>query len=345
MKAGVLESIGHLAVKEVPDPQLEKGTVILKVGACSICSTDLRIFHYGHARIQLPQILGHEIAGEVTEVGEGVRDHKIGDRVTVTPTVACGECHYCHKKLPHYCQRRKSFGYQLAGGYAEYLFVPSFAVAYGALNRFPDTLSFTEASLAEPLACCIRAQKSSQVGTGDMVAIIGGGPVGIMHARLAKTNGAGRVILIERDLGRLKGIPLDAIDDIIDSTRTDPSGIVAHLTEGRGADVVMVACSSAEAQVQALSIAGSGGRVNFFGGLPPGASSITIDSNIIHYKEVSIQGAHGSLPEDNRNAIDMIARGTVKVSDLISHTFPLDAIVEAFRLAESRHGMHVAICP
>ncbi len=345
MKAGILERLECLTVREVPDPRLERGSIILKVRACSICSTDLRIFHYGHPRVRLPHILGHEIAGEVIAVGEGVKGYGLGDRVAVTPTVACGECFYCRKGQHVYCQRRKSFGYQLAGGYAEYLYIPPEAVAYGVLNRFPQTVSFVEASLAEPLACCLRAQRSAGVSAGTVVAIIGAGPIGLMHARLARANGATQVILVERDTARLGGRDLEGVSSVVDSSREDPQTAVAGYTEGRGADVVIVACSSPEAQTQSLHLAGNGGRVNFFGGLPPEKPLITIDSNVIHYREISVQGAHGSTPKDNYEALEMIARGIVKVSDLISHTFPLESIVEAFRFAESREGMHVAVCP
>lgn len=345
MKAGVLERIECLNVQEVEDPRLEHGSIILKVRACSICSTDIRIFHYGHPRVRLPHVLGHEIAGEIVAIGEGVQGYAVGDRVAVTPTVACGQCFYCRRGQPVYCQRRKSFGYQMAGGYAEYLYVPPEAVVYGALNQFPPSLSFLEASLAEPLACCLRAQRTSGVSAGMVVAVIGGGPVGIMHARLARAAGAGSVILVERDPSRLVGRDLDSVSVIVDSSWEDPEAAIASRTEGRGVDVVIVACSSGEAQAQSLRLAGSGGRVNFFGGLPPENPHITVDSNLIHYKEISVQGAHGSTPQDNREALDVIASGRVIVRDLISHTFPLESIVEAFRFAESRAGMHVAVCP
>ena len=139
MKAGVLERIECLSVKDVDDPQLERGSIILRVRACSICSTDLRIFHHGHPRVKLPHILGHEIAGEIIAIGEGVQGYGVRDRVAVTPTVACGECFYCRKGLPVYCQRRRSFGYQLAGGYAE--------LRRSVSGRAPGLLPASSASL------------------------------------------------------------------------------------------------------------------------------------------------------------------------------------------------------
>jgi len=345
MKAGILEKFEHLAVKELLDPQLEEGAVLIKVKVCAICGTDLRIYHYGDPRVQLPQILGHEIAGEVAIASEGVKNYRAGDRVAITPRIACGECFYCRRGQHTYCQNGHTIGYQLPGGYAEYLLVPSRGVQFGVLHRVADTLSYEEASLAEPLSCCLRAQKASRVSHGDTVVVIGGGPVGIMHCRLAKVNNASKVVLVERDTRRLEKVNLTSIDKIVDSAKSNPESEILAITEGRRADVVIVACSSAQAQEQSLLLAGRGGRINFFAGLPPGQAKVLIDSNVLHYHEVSVQGSHGSTPHDTREALDMLARKALNVSDLITHTFPLDSIKEAFLFAQSGKGMHTAIIP
>jgi L-iditol 2-dehydrogenase len=345
MKAGVLDRIEHLAVKEMPDPQLEEGSVIVKVRVCSICGTDLRIYRHGDIRVQVPQILGHEISGEVADVDSAVIDTRVGDRVAITPRIACGQCFYCRKGQHIYCQNRCTFGYQLPGGYAEYLLVPSRGVQYGVLNRVPNTLSFEEASLTEPLSCCLRAQKSLGVSSGDTVVVVGGGPVGIMHCRLAKANKAGRVILVEKDTRRLDRVNLASVDAIVHSVQSDPETEVLALTQGKGAEVVIVACASSQAQEQSLSLAGKGGKINFFAGLPQGQSKVSIDGNVIHYREVLLQGSHGSTPHDHKEALDMLEKRTLEVNDLTTHKFPLDRIEEAFLFAESRTGMHIAITP
>jgi len=345
MKAGILETIEHLVVNEVPDPELDRGSIMIKVKVCSICSTDVRIYHHGHPMVELPQILGHEIAGEVEAVADEVTNYRVGDRVAVTPRIACGECFYCLKGQHIYCQNSRTFGHQLPGGYAEHLLVPSRGVEFGVLNRIADTLSFEEASLAEPLSCCLRSQRATRVSPGGTVVVIGGGPIGIIHCRLAKTNNAGRVILVEKESRRMEQVNLASVDQIVDSGKSEPEVEIAALTEGRGADVVIVACSSPQAQEQSLSLVGRGGRINFFGGLPPGQSSILVDSNVVHYREVSVQGSHGSLPQDNSEALDMLMRKVMEVGDLITHTFPLDSIEEAVLSAESKEGMHVAIHP
>ena len=344
MKAAVLEDIERLAVREMPQPEPGEGEVRVRVKACAICGTDLRIYHYGHHRIRLPQVLGHEVAGIIDQVGAGVAGYTPGAPVTITPRIACGHCYYCRRGQYNYCQSGRSFGYQLPGGYAEYMIVPREGVSLGALVPIGGGLSFDEAALTEPLACCLRAQRTSGVGSGAVVAVIGGGPVGMLHCRLARARGAS-VILIEREPERLKMVSTAAIDKMVDPQRSAPRQEVQAFSEGRGADVVIVACSSAEAQVEALSLAGRGGRVNFFGGLPPGRSLITLDSNLIHYDEIQVQGSHGSTPEENREAAALLASGQLEVKDLITHSFPLEAIDEAFRFAESRQGMKVVIHP
>jgi len=345
MKAGILESIEQLAVKEVPDPELKKGALVLKVKTCSICGTDLRIYHYGHSRIELPHILGHEVSGEVEAITKEVTGYRAGDRVALTPRIACGECFYCKKGRYIYCQNSRTFGYELQGGYAEYLLVPLRGIQYGVLNKIADNLSFEEASLAEPLSCCIRAQRSSEVGRGDTVLVIGGGPIGIMHCRVARANDADKVILVEREIGRLKNVDLASVDNVIDPSISDLEAEISALTEGRGVDVVIVACSSTQAQEQALSLAAKGGRITFFGGLPSNKSHISTDSNLIHYREISVKGSHGSTPYDNKMALDMLVTKAVKISDLITHTFSLDSIKEAFLFADSKAGMRVTIRP
>ena len=343
MKAGVLEELERLMVREVDEPALDRGSLVVRVRVCSICGSDLRMYRQGHPRVRLPQVLGHEISGVVEAVGEDVPGYRRGDRVCITPKIPCGRCFYCSKGEYTRCPQGQSFGYQLPGGYAERLLVPSRGVEFGVVSHIGESLSFEEASLAEPLACCIRAQRQSRVSPGDVVVVIGDGPMGLLHCCLARVNGAEKVILIGRRLERLQGVSTTAIDRIIDSRRSRPTDEVVELTEGRGADAVIVACSTGEAQEEALSLAGRGGRVNFFGGLPAGRSRISFDSNLVHYSEVSVQGSHGSTPEENKQAVALLARGAVRVKDLITHIYPLDAIEEAFRLAERKEGMKVAI--
>ena len=344
MKAAVFADMERFVIEDMPEPRAGAGEVRVRIRACAICGTDLRIYHYGHHHVQPPQVIGHEIAGVIDQTGAGVTGCTLGAPVTITPRIGCGHCYYCRRGQYSYCPNGRSFGYQLPGGYAEYIIVPPEGVSLGALIPIGGGLSFDEASLTEPLACCLRAQRTSGVGPGAVVAVIGGGPVGILHCRLARARGAS-VILIEREVERLNAVSTAAIAKVVEPRRSDPRQEIRAFTEGRGADVVIVACSSAEAQVEALSLAGRGGRVNFFGGLPPGGSLITLDSNLIHYDEIQVQGSHGSTPEENREAAALLASEQIEVKDLISRGFPLEAIEEAFHFAESRQGMKTVIHP
>jgi L-iditol 2-dehydrogenase len=345
MKAAFLEKLEIITVREVPQPVLEPGSVLVRVKVCAICSTDLRTYHYGSSRTKLPHVLGHEIAGEIAPVSDTVSDYRVGQRVTVSPSVACGQCFYCQRGQYRYCERRKSFGGQFSGGYAEYLLVPAPALQFGALHHIPEGVSFDEAALSEPLSCCLRGQRMIKVSDQDTVVVVGGGPIGILHCRLARVNQASPVILVEKRAERLKLVNLEAIDQVIDYTSTDVSAEIKTLTEGRGADVVIVACSVAEAQQQALGYAGYGGRLLFFGGLPSGHSNITIDSNLIHYRELVVTGSHGANPPEQREALNLIASGEVAVADLITHRFALEDIQQAFLFAESHQGMKVSVYP
>lgn len=345
MKAAFLEKLGQLTVREVAQPELEPGSILIRVKACTICATDLRIYHYGHSRIQLPHVLGHEIAGEIAAVADGVGAYRVGEKVAVAPRVPCGTCFYCRRGEPEYCTNHLTFGYQLPGGFAEYLLVPETAIKSGGLNRFPETVSFAEASLTEPLSCCWRGQHLTRLKAGDTVVVIGGGPIGLMHCRLARFLKAGKIILIGKNLKRLEKVNLSGIDYLVDATGDKTAEEVSTITEGRGADVVIVACSVRRAQEESLLYAASGGRINLFGGLPPNEPPIHVDSNLIHYRELRLMGSHGSTNRENQQALKLIVDGKLAISDLISETFSLDEICKAFTRADSRQGMKVTVCP
>ena len=345
MKAALLEQIHKLTVKQIPDPQTDVGGMTVRIKVCAVCNSDLRIYHYGHNRVQLPQIIGHEVSAIIEHINGTADGFAIGDRVQITPKIPCGKCYYCKRGQPLSCTQGLSFGYQLPGGFAELMAVPKAGIDFGVVSKIEDeTLTANEVAMAEPLACCVRAQQLLSVKSGETVVVIGGGPIGMLHCRVAKASGA-FVILIEHDQRRLADVDLSAVDVNIEAPDSDLPPQVMELTQGEGADVAIVACSSTRAQVQALGLVNKGGRVNFFGGLGVGHPEITIDSDIIHYRELTVTGTHGSLPQDNREALELITNREVKVSDLMSHSYSLDAIGEAFAFAESKQGMHVAVTP
>jgi len=345
VKAAVLEKLERMVVKEVRTPTTGKGEILVRVRSCAVCGSDIRIYHQGNPRVKPPQIIGHEIAGEIVEAGEKIENFKIGDRVALGADVPCGVCKFCRNGLGNNCPINYAIGYQFPGGFAEYILVNEITVKYGPLHKIPDNLSFEEASLAEPLACCLNGYELANLKVGDTVVIVGAGPIGLMLIELAKNVGAGKIILSQRSKERLKIARKFSVDVFVSSLEENFVERVMQETEGEGADVVMVACANPSAQEEALEVVGHRGRVNFFGGLPPGSARIKIDSNLIHYKECFVLGSHGSVPRQHKIALDLLSRGIIKGKNFITHHFNLDEIDEAFEAAEGHQGLKVIVNP
>lgn len=341
---------GDLRLEDMPEPKPGADEVLMRVRNCSTCGTDVKIFNHGHQNIDPPRVMGHEIAGEVVEAGGDVEGWAAGDRAQVIAAVPCGECFFCRRGQLTICPNQTSVGYQYEGGFAEYLVVPHAVLKVDGLNRIPDGVGYDEASVAEPLACAINAQELAQVGInhgyGDVVVVMGAGPIGCLHVRVARARGASAVYLVEINRGRLDmAAALVEPDAAICGAETDPVQAVLQLTEGRGADVVITAAASGAAQEQAVQMLSRGGRISFFGGLPKDRPTITLDSNLVHYREFTIVGANGSSPEHNKQALAMIASGQVPVADLITHRLPLEQVHEAIDIVARGVAIKVTIEP
>lgn len=337
-----------LRLEDVPEPTCGTGEVKIRVKNCSTCGTDVKIRKNGHQNLTPPRIIGHEIAGEVVEVGSGVAgDWKPGDRVQVIAAVPCGKCHECRKGWMAVCQNQTSVGYQYDGGFAEYMIVPREVLAVDGMNRIPDGVGFAEASAAEPFACAINAQEQLGIEPGDDVVIFGAGPIGCMHVRIARgVHRAGRVILVDINSERLK-MSADAVqpDVVINASEVNIVEEILKLTDGRGADVIITATPANITQEQAVSMAARNGRISFFGGLPKTNPTITLDSNLVHYRQLHIHGANGSAPEHNRRALDYIASGEVPVADLITRRIKLRDVLDAFGIVERGEAIKVTVEP
>ena len=337
-----------LRLEDVPEPTCGTGEVKIRVKNCSTCGTDVKIRKNGHQNLTPPRIIGHEIAGEVVEIGSGVAgDWKPGDRVQVIAAVPCGKCHECRKGWMAVCQNQTSVGYQYDGGFAEYMIVPREVLAVDGMNRIPDGVGFAEASAAEPFACAINAQEQLGIEPGDDVVIFGAGPIGCMHVRIARgVHRAGRVILVDINSERLK-MSADAVqpDVVINASEVNIVEEILKLTDGRGADVIITATPANITQEQAVSMAARNGRISFFGGLPKTNPTITLDSNLVHYRQLHIHGANGSAPEHNRRALDYIASGEVPVADLITRRIRLRDVMDAFGIVERGEAIKVTVEP
>ena len=344
MKVARFYAPGDVRIEDIAEPRAGPDEVKIRVRNCSTCGTDVKIYNHGHQHIDPPRVMGHEVAGEVVDIGADVTGWAVGDGVQVIAAVPCGECAQCLAGRMTVCPNQTSVGYHYEGGFAEYLVVPHAVLRVDGLNQIPDGVSFAEASVAEPLACVINGQELAQVGEGDDVVVVGAGPIGCLHVRLARARGARRVFLVELNRSRLD-MSADVVrpDAAICAAEVDAIDEVVKLTEGRGADVVITAAASGKAQEDALTMVAPGGRISFFGGLPKDTPTITLDSNLVHYRELTIVGANGSSPAHNKRALQLIASGAVPVADLITHRLPLGEVLDAFGIVSRGEGIKVTI--
>ncbi|HHY99081.1 MAG TPA: alcohol dehydrogenase catalytic domain-containing protein [Firmicutes bacterium] len=345
MKAAVFLGPHEMEMREIEIPRPGPGEVRIKVMACAVCGTDVRIYNHGHHNVKPPQIIGHEIAGVIDEVGQNVKGLAVGDHVVVVTSVPCNTCTHCQRGAPNLCLNFTAIGYHYPGGFAQYLIMPEEGVRSGNVIKIPDSLPFNEATLVEPLSCCINGQAYLNIGLGDKVLIIGAGPVGYMHVALAKAQGATKVMLANRSEERLKIAGEFGVDRAIPLGKEDLEKVVMEETDGNGADVVIVACSSGKAQEDAVKVAARQGRISLFGGLPRDNPYINFNSNTVHYKEIAIFGAFGSFNRQYRQALELITSKRIDASRFITATYPLEKITEALEMAEKGKRLKVVVNP
>ncbi len=347
MKAAVyMGGAKNIQIKEVPDPVLEEGEVLIKVGAANICGVDSRTYNFGDKKIEPPRILGHEFAGTVVDGARPELGINIGDRVTSYVVIPCGTCIYCKRGRANMCETRTTFGYQHDGSFAEYIVIPKKAVDNRHLFHIPEHINFEEASLAEPLATVLNAHGKLNIGIKDTVVVLGAGPIGILHSLVSKIEGANHVCLMDISEGRLKLAEKFGFDSYI-KVKDDGSHIetVKAMNDGLGPDVVIVANTAAQSQVEALEMAGRCARVEFFGGLPKSNPYATLNTNLIHYRELIVSGSFSSKIEDFRNSLKLISTGLLPAKDIITHRFKLDDMLKAFEVIPSGKAIKVSIQP
>ena len=330
MLAFVYEGTGQLGLKDIPIPKAKRDTGIIKIGASSICGTDLRTFRFGSSKIKPPRVIGHEVVGTFVELGADTRGFAVGDRVQIAPALGCGSCHYCRQGHTNLCDNLKTIGFDFDGTFAEYMEVPAEAFVQEHITKVPENLISPEAVLAEPVACIVNAQTYLAISPGDMAAIFGSGFIGIMHARLALRKGAQKVFMIEVNEERIKTAQKAVPELVIVNSQKDPlKDIIASHTDKRGVDVAITACSVGAAQRDAMSIIAKHGRISLFGGLPTETTGF-VDSNIIHYGEVSVHGAHASTVAQNREVLELLGSDALSVKEFVTNPFPLKDILKAF---------------
>lgn len=344
MKALRLYGVKNLRLEDVEKPTPRDGDVVLRVAAAGICATDIKAYNFG-SRTRLPVTLGHEVAGEVVEAGKN-REELVHKRLTLNPNIFCGRCQYCLQGEHVLCRKRYALGIDVDGGFAEYMLVPEAAFSVGNVYEVPSWLSMEEAALVEPLSDCLRGQLKLGIKAGDSIAIIGSGPIGLMHLLLAKSLGLSRVIVCEKSEVRIKfAEQLGADNVILLDGRVDFLAEIQKLTEGEGVDAVVVAVGVPEAQKDALKIVRPGGAVNYFAGLPAGIQSVEIDTNLIHYKQIRVLGTSMSTPLEFKRALDLVSSGRVNLKPLITKLVPLQEGLSGFSEAQKVENLRVMIKP
>ncbi len=332
MQAVVYHGVNDVRMEEVPVPEIGPGEILVRVHTCGICGTDLKKIATGSH--SAPRIFGHETAGVVAKVGEGVRKFSVGDRVVVFHHIPCGECYYCRHKTFAQCATYKKVGCTAGfepsgGGFAEYVRVMDWIVDKGTV-RIPDGTSFEQASFAEPVNTCIKGIETLRLEAGETVLVMGQGPIGLILATLAKRAGA-RVITSDLYPERLTIAHSFGLNLTIDASKSDGVQTVRGMTEGRGADAVILAVGGTGLIRPAMDAARPGGRVLLFAQTV--RDEVTIDPAAVCVDEKALLGSYSASVELQEESVRFVMNREMDLERLISHRFSLASGVEALQLA------------
>jgi len=347
MLAAYYDGTPEIKLEERPLPEIGPKEMLLEVKAAGICGTDLRILRSGHRRIEsgTKRILGHELSGVVHAVGKEVAWPQPGMRICLAPNMGCGHCENCIQGYTQLCENYYSFGVVIDGAFAQYMKVPAGTIEQGNISQMPDNLSFVEASLIEPLSCAYHGYMACKPNPGESVLIVGVGAIGLMFVQLARALGAGRVIVSSHsDLRSEQAVQFGA-DCTFNPKVSNFKEEVLKTTNNRGVDIAVIAAPSGAGQTNAVEIMAHHGRINFFGGLPKGSEMVSVNSNLIHYKELTITGTTGSTKKEYRTSLSLVERKIIEVKSLASKSFPLKNVVEAFEYARSKQGLKTIVLP
>ena len=340
MRVGIYHSNNRVEVEEYPLPEVGAGDILIKVMACGICGSDIMEWY----RIQkAPLVLGHELTGEVVEVGTEVTKFKKGDRVFTTHHVPCNECHYCmtgHETACRVFQNENNFD---PGGFSEYLLVKGRSIDTGTF-LLPEEISYDDGTFIEPLGTAVRALRSIAITPGDSLLVLGSGIIGLLMIQLARRLGAGRVIATDMLGNRLAAAQKFGAEHTVHAGEDVPS-FVKRVNGGRPADKVIICAGSLAACRQALDSVDRGGTVLFFAVPKPG-EEIGIDFNTYWRNDITFKTCYGAAPRDNMQAMELIRAGNMDVSQMITHRFGLEDIGKGFKAASvGRDCLKVIIAP
>lgn len=336
----IARGVGNVEVREIDEPQVQPGQVKIHVRAAGLCGTDLHIYK-DEFRSWPPVVLGHEVAGEIADIGAGVTGWQLGDRVTTeTYFSTCGQCRYCRSGQTNLCLNRRSIGSGVNGGFTDFVVVPA-----RNLHRLPENVDFETGALTEPLACVVHGVTSTPtVSPGDVAVIAGPGAIGLLTLQVVKAAGATVVMLgTDKDDHRLALARDLGADYLVNVQRDDPTELLRDLTvEGLGADVVYECSGAGPAASQLLELVRRRGRyvqIGLFG------KSVAWDLDQLCYKEIVATGSNASVPSAWLKAVRLIGDGIVKTAPLITHRFPVTEWEKAFATFEDRAGVKAILKP
>jgi L-iditol 2-dehydrogenase len=343
MTAAVLYGKEDVKIEKVPIPRIGEGEVLVKVQVALTCGTDLKVYQRGyHARMIVPPALfGHELSGVIEEVGPGVKSFRKGMKVVALNSAPCGSCFYCSKHQENLCEDLLFNN----GAYAEYIKIPRRIVEANMLH-IPTNVSFEEAAMVEPLACVLRGLHETKMEIGDTVTIIGAGPIGLMFVQVAKLSGCNVIAVVKRD-SQVQAARRMGADEVVQITQVhDPVEAVRAMTDARrGSDIVIEAVGRPEAWESAIEMARRGGTVNFFGGCASGVK-VGLDTNRLHYSEITLKATFHHTPETVRKAFALIAEKKIRGADYITGEAPLGQLQQVLRHMMNRNGdIKTAIIP
>lgn len=330
----------QIEIRDVAIPEVESGGVVVRVRVALTDGTDLKAFRRGHPQMPMPTRFGHEFSGDVVAVGPGVRTFFVGDAIMCVHSAPDGTCWWCVRGEEELCERVMET--KILGAYAEYIAVPAHIVARNAFLK-PPGLSYEAAAFLEPLACVVHAQQQLAVRPGDVVAIVGVGGFGILHALVVRALGA-TPLLIGRRSERLAFARRLGISAVIDSSAQDVAAAIAEHTAGRGADAVIECTGAREVWEAAPALVRRGGTVVLFGGLP-GGTQVSYDAARLHYDEIKLLSPFHFTPHAVRRAYELLAAHEVDVEPLISERFPLTHLEAAFQKLAEGTGLKFALIP
>jgi L-iditol 2-dehydrogenase len=341
MRVWQLARPGELRLESTDLPEPGDGELVARVSVALTCGTDLKSIERGHARLKIPGPFGHEWAGRVEAVGAGVHDFAPGDRIVGTPTAPCGDCVYCLRGAENLCIHL--FEHTALGAYGEFILVPRQVVNRSAF-RIPEAVSDVRAAFLEPLACAVHGADLLKLAGDRTLVFLGDGPMALAFAQLARIRGAGRIAVIGRHRRRLEVARHLGADVTVDANDDDPLEAVRELSDGLGADSVVECVGRPEAWEAAVSLARRGGEVLFFGGCEKGAA-VSLDTERVHYDEITLKGGFHYTPDSVRRAWELICSGNLTLEPLVTHEMSLEKLPEAFERMRGREALKVAIVP